>query len=369
LSFFDDDEPPATATHQPRPPRPRRSTAAGAHAADQQTIMVRRGVAFGAGLILLFVVVLFVSSCESTARKNAVRTYNNNVVKIGNDSERVGAAYFSTLSSAQGKSSAVVEPQLDQLHRQTQQDVSNAKGLNVPGSLGGAQSDLLLALDLREEAVGDVAREIPVALGGLSDAGPALKQIAGDNEALLASDVVFQVRVTPLIAEQLASHGIQAAAVPSSVWVRDLSWLQQGAVAGRLTGATGTGTNGTTLAAGTHGHSLTSVSVGGNTLNPAPQVNNISGGANPTFSVAFQNTGQNSETDVGVQVSVTAEGQKRTTTKTIPLTKPGGTYTLPVQVQGVPLQVPASVFVYVLPVPGEQNIANNKGTFTAVFSP
>jgi len=214
-----------------------------------------------------------------------------------------------------------------------------------------------------------VANQIPVALGGLSDAGPALKRIAGDNEQILASDVIFQVRVSPLIAEQVASHDIQAAALPSSVWVRDLSWLQEGTVASRLTGASGTGTNGTALAPGTHGHSLTSVSVGGNTLNPAPQVNNISGGANPTFQVTLQNTGENPQTGVQVQVSVTAEGQKRTKTTTIPLTKPGATYTEPVQVQGVPLQVPASVTVNVLPVPGEKNVANNKGTFTAVFGP
>jgi len=68
-------------------------------------------------------------------------------------------------------------------------------------------------------------------------------------------------------------------------------------------------------------------------------------------------------------VAVTAEGQKRVALKTYPLTKPGGTYTQNVQVQGVPLQVPASVAVEILPVPGEKNIANNKGTFTAVFSP
>lgn len=331
--------------------------------------MVRRGIAFGFGLILLFLVVLGISSCESSAHKNAVRDYNNDVVKIGSDSQHTGDAYFAALSTAQGKSSAQVEPELDQIRTQAQQQVSTAKGLSVPSGLGGAQTNLLLALDLREEAVADVANQIPVALGGLNTAGAALKRIAGDNEQILASDVIFQVRVAPLIAQEVSSSGIAAAALPSSVWVRDLSWLQEGTVAARLTGAAGTGTNGTALAPGTHGHSLVSVSVGGTTLNPAPQVNNISGGANPTFTVTFDNTGQNSQTGVGVQVSVTAEGQKRSALKTYPLTKPGGTYTEAVQVQGVPLQVPASVTVDVLPVPGEKNTANNKGTFTAVFSP
>ena len=46
----------------------------------------------------------------------------------------------------------------------------------------------------------------------------------------------------------------------------------------------------------------------------------------------------------------------------------GQSYTTPVQVRGVPLQVPASVTAYVVPVPGEKNIANNKATFTALFT-
>ncbi len=227
----------------------------------------------------------------------------------------------------------------------------------------------MLALDMREEAVADTTSAMPVALGGLNTAGTALKRITGDMLRIVASDVVFQDRVTPLIAQELNANNISPAALPSSVWLNDLSWLQEGTVASRLTGAAGTGTNGTALAPGTHGHALISVSVGGTTLNPAPAVNNISGGANPTFSVTFDNTGENNETGVGVQVSVAAEGQTRSATKTVPLTKPGQTYTVPVTVAGVPLQVPASVTAYVLPVPGEKNVANNQGKFPAVFSP
>ncbi len=369
MSFFDDDEPPATATHQARAPRPRRPATAGVRAADHQTIMVRRGVAFGIGLVLLFLVVLLISSCESSARLDALRTYNNDVVKLGQESEATGNQFFYDLSIAQGKSAAQIDPELDQLKAQAQQQVSIAKGLNYPGSLAVAQNDLLLALDLRLEAVTDTANQIGVALGGLNAAGTALKRITGDMLRIIASDVLFQDRVTPLIAQELAANHISPAALPSSVWLHDLSWLQEGTVTARLTGAAGTGTNGTALAPGTHGHSLTSVSVGGTTLNPSPAVNNISGGANPTFAVTFANDGQNNETDVGVQVSVSAEGQKRTATKTVPLTMPGQSYTVDVPVTGVPLQVPASVYVYVLPVPGEKNIANNQGTFPAVFSP
>ena len=368
MSFFDDDEPPAQETRQPRAPRPRRPTTAGAHAADHQTILVRRGVFFGGALIALILVVLLISSCESSARHDALVSYNDDVVHIGQDSQSVGDQFFGYLTTAQGKSAAQIGPELAALTVQAQRDVSNAQGLSVPGSLDVAQRALLLALDLRLEAVSDTASRIPVALGGLSGSGPALRSIAGDMERVLASDVLFQDRVTPLIAKELSANGISPAALPSSVWVHDLGWLQEGTVASRLTGAAGTGTNGTALAPGTHGHALVGVSVGGNTLNPTPAVNNIAGGANPTFMVNLTNTGQNNETGVTVQVSVTGQGQTRTASKVLPLTKPGQSYTVPVQVQGVPLQVPASITAYVVPVPGEKNVANNKATFTALFT-
>ncbi len=331
--------------------------------------MVRRGVAFAIAIVLLILIVLGISSCESSARHDALVSYNNDVVAIGRSSQTVGDEFFSDLNGALGKSAAQLQPELAALHAQAVQDFNNANGLSAPSDLDVAQRDLLLALNLRASAVADVAQQIPVALGGLSGSGAALRRIAGDMEAILASDVLFQARVTPLVAQVLHQNGIQPAALPSSIWVHDLGWLQQGTVASRLTGAAGTGTNGTALAPGTHGHSLVSVSVGGNTLNPAPSVNNIAGGANPTFAVTFDNTGQNNETAVGVQVSVTAEGQTRTASKTVPLTQPGQSYTEDLQVKGVPLQVPASVTTYIVPVPGEKNVANNKGQYTALFTP
>ena len=166
MSFFDDDEPPAQESRQPRAPRPRRPTTAGAHAADHQTILVRRGIFFGGALIGLILVVLLISSCESSARHDALVSYNNDVVKIGNDSQTVGDLFFGDLATAQGKSAAQVGPELDALTVQAQKNVNDAQALSNPGSLDVAQRALLLALNLRQEAVSDTASAIPVALGG-----------------------------------------------------------------------------------------------------------------------------------------------------------------------------------------------------------
>src|SRR5207302_114866 len=68
---------------------------------------------------------------------------------------------------------------------------------------------------------------------------------------------------------------------------------------------------------GPHGHSVDSVSVGGNTLTPAPAVNRISGGSSPTFTVSLTNGGASTEHNVKVDVSVVAGGKTVTATKTI----------------------------------------------------
>lgn len=380
MSFFDDGGEdteatrrrparPAAARPRPRPRRPAGGGAGGEHPADHQTIMVRRGVAFGVGLILLFVIVLGISSCESNAHRDALSAYNDNVAQIARDSDQnVGASLFDTLGSAQGKSAATLSPQIDQLRSQAANDVSRARALSVPGEMAGAQRDLVLALDLREEAVADIANRLPSALG-TSSAGPAFAAIAGDMGLAYTSDNLFAARVTPLIAQELGKAGIHDEQAASSRWVHDLNWLFTDTVSARLTGVSGTGANGGPLAPGTHGHALTGVTVGSTTLSPSPSVNNISGGTNPTFTVAFDNTGQNAQSNVKVDVSVTAQGQTRSGSATQRVTQPGQSYTINVPVKGVPLQVPAKISVEVEPVPGETNDANNKQTYTALFGP
>lgn len=372
MSFFDegDDEPPRRTASEGRAsrPRPRRPAARGERAPDHQTVMVRRGIALVLVLIVVFLVVFLISRAASSARLNSLRNYNSDVVQIAQDSDQnVGAPYFSTLSKAQGQSAATVQPQLDRLRQLADNDVSRAKGLSVPGEMSTAQGDLLLALQLREEAVTDAANQIPTALGGLN-ARTAFSRIAGDNAAIYASDVLFAQRVTPLVAQVLSDNNIQPPMLPTSRWLRDLNWLNTSVVAQRLRpGVAGTGTNGTALAPGTHGHKLDNVLVDGNVLNPPPSDNNITSGPNPTFVVQVQNSSQNQASDVKVMVSVTAQDKTITAFKVLPSTQPGNTYNVPVTVRGVALQVPAKISVVIDAVPGETNLANNSATFTAVF--
>ncbi len=97
------------------------------------------------------------------------------------------------------------------------------------------------------------------------------------------------------------------------------------------------------------------MSVGTNTLAPEPTLNHISGGGSPTFTVTVENTGSNAETNVKVDVTVTAGGKQFKASHVINSTQPGSKVNVEIPVTGIPLGVASKIEVNVEPVPGETN--------------
>jgi hypothetical protein len=372
LSFFDDGEetasrPQARAPRQPRRPQPRRAQhGEDPHAHDQHTLMVRRRVAAGVGVVLLIVIVLVVSGFLKGQQKQSLETYNRDVSRIAQESEQqVSKPFFSELADANSKSALDVENQLDQLHIQAQSQAAAAKGLSVPGAMTGAQSDLLLALDFRAEGVAKVAGLVRTALGGKAKQASTL--IAGDIEIFLASDVIYSQRVAPLIQETLASGGIQGQSTAASHFLPNLGWLEPTTVYARLTGQPAGSSASGGVAPGHHGSVLKGVSVGTKTLEAEPALNHISGGSSPTFTVMVENDGEFPETDVKVDVNVTALGKQLKASHVIDTTEPKKTVNAEIPVSGIPPNVAAKIEVQIEPVPGETNHEGTKGTFLGIF--
>ena len=339
---------------------------------DHQTLLVRRGVALAAALILLILIVIGISSCERSARRNSLISYNHSLSSIGQDSDTsIGQPLFRALQGAHSQPADNVQLNINQLRIQADGEVSRAKGLSVPGAMAGAQRDLLLTLDLRSEALAQIANQIAGAIApGSAAQASADSAIAGADEELLASDVVYAQRVAPLAQQALADDGVHDQTTAPSRFVKDLGWLDATTVASRLGGQSSTASTGP-IAPGLHGHSLGGVVVGSTTLSPSPAVNRIPGGATPTFTVMVTNAGTNEERSVKVDVTVSAAGVGKTVRaqKTIDRTEPGTTTNVDIPVTGVPLNVPATVTIVIEAVPGEKNLANNRGTFTAEFTP
>ncbi len=328
--------------------------------------MVRRRVAAGVGVVLLIVIVLIVNGCLKSQKTQALKEYSHDVSRIvGESDQQVSQPLFSALSGASAKPALNVETQVNQLHLEAEKQATQAKGLSVPGEMSSAQRDLLLALDLRAEGVEKVANLLRTALGGQAKQASTL--IAGDMEMFLASDVIYSQRVAPLIQQTLKAAGAEGQTVATSNFLPNIGWLEPNTVLSRITGQSASSAQNGALAPGTHGSSLIGVSVGANTLASEPTLNHISGGSNPTFTVTVENAGENPETNVKVDVTVTAQGSQLKATKTINSMQAGTKANVDIPVEKVPSGVASKVEVRVEPVPGETDTENNKSTYLAIF--
>jgi hypothetical protein len=379
LSFFDDgeDTEPRPSRRAPRPPgagssapaappgrpAPRRPSQ-GTLPLDQHTVIVRRRVAAGVGVVLLIVIILVVNSCLKSEAQQALRDYNRNAGQIAHEyDESVTGPLFSSLSGAGAKSALNVEVQIDQLRIQAQALASHAKALSVPSEMAGAQRNLLLALDMRAEALTKIAALAPTALGGQGK--QAMTQIAGDMELFLASDVIYSQRVAPLIQQALRNASISGVSTATSHSLPNLGWLEPTTVESRISGKSAS--SATAPVTGNHGSALKETSVGTNKLEGEPTLNHVTGGSNPTFTAAVENSGEAEEHNVKVDVTVTAGGKQYKASHAIEKTEPGKTVNVDIPVAGVPLGVAAKIEVFVEGVPGENDLENNKGTYLAIF--
>jgi hypothetical protein len=349
----------------PRQPRPRRPQHSGPSGLDQRTLMMRRRVAVGVGIVLLIVIVLAINGCLKSEKQQSLKDYNREVSALVQESdEHVSHPLFVALTGASAKSALDVEQQIHELLQQAQAIATHAKGLSVPSEMTAAQQNLLLALDLRVEGLTKVAALVPTALGG--QAKQDSTKLAGDMEIFLASDVIYSQRVAPLIQQTLASNGIQGLSTAPTRFLPNIGWLEPTTVLSRMTGQTASSPQGA-VAPGHHGSVLKGVSVGTTTLEGEPALNHISGGSNPTFTVSVEDDGEFPETNVKVDVDVTAGGKQYKASHVVNTTEPGKTVDVEIPVPGIPLGVAAKIEATVEPVPGETNHEGTQTSYLAIF--
>jgi hypothetical protein len=327
--------------------------------------MVRRRVAAGVAVLLLIVIVLVINGCLKSQQKQSLKDYNHAVSLLAQESDtQVSRPLFTALAGASGKSALNVEVQIDQLRIQAQNIAARAKGLSVPGDMATAQRALLMALDLRVEGMTKIAALVPTALGGQGKQASSL--IAGDMEIFLASDVLFSQRVVPLIQQTLASNGIHGLSTSASRLLPNVGWLDPATAQSRISGQASSSATSTPVT-GNHGSALKGVAVGTNTLAPEPTLNHITGGGSPTFTVTVEDSGEASETNVRVDITVTAAGKQYKASHVINKTEPGKSVNVEIPVAGVPLGVASKIEANIEGVPGENDLENNKGTYLAIF--
>jgi hypothetical protein len=333
---------------------------------------VRQAVLIGVVLLFLILFAVVINGCRTSARKRSLKDYNRNVFAVITDSNDAVSQPFFRLLDGGGSQAGGLQSAVNQLRINAEEDVKRAKGFDVPGEMKRAQGSLTLVLDLRATAIGKIGDELPTAIaqnaGSASAASDALNKIAGQMKAFLASDVIYSQRVIPYIKQALDDNDIGGQEIATSDFLPNLGWLNPDSVASRLNARLGGRNPNGPPAAGTHGHGLDSVSIGGKVLQPSPAVNRIAAGAGLTFDVKFSNQGENDEIDVRVLVGITGSGKPITVRKTLNQTKAGSPAEANIPLgTAPPIGAPVTIKVQIVGVPGEKKLDNNKQSYTAIF--
>jgi CARDB protein len=343
-----EDSPAARPGRRPRPPR----------RPERQQILIRRGLALGAGLLALVLIVLGVKGCLNARKERALTDYARNVTQIVDETQQTSDSFFAKLDDPGSLSVTEFVDGVNADRSAMDNYASRVEGLDAPGDMAHAQSALELVYELRRAAMTEIANQMSTALGDVGSER-AMSIVADRMRMLMGSDVLYAAVVRPEIDGVLADNGIEGNDVPKSVFVPDeTKWLDADTVSsalGSVSGAAGAGTP------GVHGLGLIGTSVDGVALS-ADATTTISADGTPEVEVQVQNQGESTENGVTVSVSVDGRALEQdissiapgdTQSVTIPLTPaPSGQVTLDVSVQ---------------PVPGEQVSSNNEAGYIVVF--
>ena len=366
MSFFDEDDEPR------RTPRPRRA-AGGTAVADPQTLLVRRLVAIVGGVVVVLVLLFAVRGCVESRKKSALRDYNREVTAIGTESSgQVGQGFFQLMSDGGSESPQDLQGQILSLRVQAQQQLTQARRLDPPGEMAGAQQALLIALEWRRDGLQFIAERIRTALGDSGDAADtAIQEIAGQMQVFLASDVDYRTRVVPFIQTALKEEDITDE-VGDSQFFPDTRWQQPELVAEKLGQQLSPGAgrdSGEPTGPGLHGTNIDSVSYGDVTLQPGTP-NTLAYDPETTFAVKFTNGGDNDEFDVKVTLKIIpgGGGDAITLTDTIDAIAPKASATANLAAEKPPpLGTAVTIRVSVARVPGEEKTDNNRADYQGIF--
>jgi hypothetical protein len=314
-------------------------------------------------VVIILLIALGVHSCQVSATNSALQDYANSVSSLNRQSAANGKSLFTTLAQAAGSSSATnVQNEINQTLSDEKQVFHKAQQLSVPDQVKTANSKFVLALKMRVDGLTNIAREIQPALSGTATAG-AINNLARETARLYGSDVIYKDYAVPEMYGALRAAGTRFSPINGDQFVTNVNWVTPSFL-GQELHVSVPGSAPKKATPGLHGHSITSVSVGGTTLNTG-STNTVPSSPVPTFTINFANGGTNNETNVKCKVSI--NGSNVGGTATVPETFAGKNASCQVKLNAAPPKGTQSVVATVEPVLGEKNTQNNTNTYTVTF--
>jgi hypothetical protein len=327
--------------------------------------MVRRTIAIVGTVVIVILLVIGINGCLNNRKDDAFRTYAADARSLVQAEQDLSKRFFETLTKPTQGDALDVQTQVNAQRVDAEQLVERAKGTDHPGELSTANGWLVTAFLFRADAIARIADLLPTALGD-KDKRAAIDSIAGQMQALLASDVIYLQRAIPSLTSSFNKRNITEK-FSAVRFLPDLGWLDADTVQTRL-GKLG-GASGQPTAPGLHGTSLEGVTATpSGTVLTASGVNRIPVADQLAVDVKVNNGGDSEETDVGVSLSI-SNGKKINVKQTIPRIAAGQSETVSIPVTQTPDTASVSTLtINIDPVPGEKNTDNNKATYQVAFS-
>lgn len=362
FDFFDD-APSGETTERSAPPRRRPRLPTRPPAGGGSALLARRAGLIVVAIVLAVVLVMVVNSCREDQRTAKYENYLESVGTVGGQSADVGQRLNQLIFSS-GIKLDDLTAELEGLRREQSQAVASAERLEPPGPLREQQESLVQAMLLRVEGLNGLSRAFD-AVATTAGGNPGVL-LAEQSDRLVASDVIYEDLFVEGTRSVLDTQGITGIAVPESDFVRNrelaspTSWRL---IVDRLTQPQEGG-------GGLHGNEIAGVRVlpGGRALSPTDE-NTVRVTTGLAFEVLVENSGDNQETQVRVNLTIQQSPDSIRREQTIDIINPGDTKSVTFSdLSGLAFGPRTILKVTVEPVPGEENTNNNTAEYVVIFT-
>ena len=344
---------------------------------DPQTLLVRRAIAIGGGLLVLLLLYLGVRGCQASQKEQGFKDYVRDAGELVAESDAQSAQLFERLEDP-GGSEVDFSVSINGSKVTADQLVDRARDTDVPGQLESAHNSLLETLELRRDGLAGIADA--VANAEADEEADTEDTVAAQMQFFLASDVIYSQRFLTRLLGAIEEENLdEDVPVPEELkaegairFLPAISWLDPDFVGERLAGVgAGGGGGGGPAEPGLHGNGLGSVTVqpGGIALAEGGAAQ-IPVSEDLAFDIEIANQGEHPEESVEIVVEISGGGGDPIELKeTLDAINNGETKVVSVPVADAPpTGEPVDISVRIEPVPGEEKTDNNEATFTAIFS-
>ena len=195
--------------------------------------MVRRTIALGGAIVLIILLVLGLNSCLDSRKDRAFRDYANDVRAIVRGSNDISQSFFDLLSSPSAPTRWTCRPR-STLSEPTRSSWSSARAIPIiPTSSTARTAGSWRRCSSEPTRSRRWPRPCPRRSAINAARATPINAIAGQMQALLASDVIYLQRTVPGLLSAYKEQGIEET-FPTDRFLPDLGWLDPDTVQTRL---------------------------------------------------------------------------------------------------------------------------------------